>query len=71
MITCNLIQASFQTRVKKILFIGSNAIYPKKTDQPIKESDLLSGYLEPTNEPYAISKIAGIKLCESYNSVFK
>ena len=70
MITCNLIQASFQTRVKKILFIGSNAIYPKKTDQPIKESDLLSGYLEPTNEPYAISKIAGIKLCESYNRQF-
>jgi len=67
MIETNLIHASFANRVKKLLFLGSSCIYPKFADQPITESSLLSGYLEPTNEPYAIAKIAGIKLCESYN----
>ena len=67
MIQSNLINAAFKADVKKLLFLGSSCIYPKITKQPMKESALLSGYLEPTNEPYAIAKIAGIKLCESYN----
>jgi len=67
MIEANLIHASFLNKVKKLLFLGSSCIYPKFAKQPITESSLLSGYLEPTNEPYAIAKIAGIKLCESYN----
>ena len=57
--------------VKKLLFLGSNCIYPKFCNQPIKESDLLSGTLEPTNEPYAVAKIAGIKLCQAYNKQYQ
>tara|TARA_Y200000002_G_scaffold374302_1_gene374818 strand:- start:631 stop:1311 length:681 start_codon:yes stop_codon:yes gene_type:complete len=57
--------------IKKLLFLGSSCIYPKFADQPMKETELLKGYLEPTNEPYAIAKIAGIKLCESYNRQYK
>ena len=67
MIQANVIHAAFLTGVKKLLFLGSSCIYPKFVMQPISESALLTGGLEPTNEPYAISKIAGIKLCESYN----
>ena len=62
----NLISASFDFGVKKLLFLGSSCIYPKLADQPIKEEALLTGPLEPTNEPYAIAKIAGIKLCQAY-----
>ena len=61
----NLIYGSHLNNVKKLIFLGSSCIYPKITKQPMAEEDLLSGYLEPTNEPYAIAKIAGIKLCES------
>jgi len=67
MIESNVINSAFNYGVKKLLFLGSSCIYPKYCNQPIDESDLLTGALEPTNEPYAISKIAGIKLCESYN----
>jgi GDP-L-fucose synthase len=67
MIEANLIHGSYLAGVNKLLFLGSSCIYPKESQQPIKEEYLLSGYLEPTNEPYAIAKIAGIKLCESYN----
>ena len=67
MIESNLINYAFQYGVKKLLFLGSSCIYPKYSEQPIKEESLLSGYLEPSNEPYAIAKIAGIKMCESYN----
>jgi GDP-L-fucose synthase len=63
----NVIHAAWKNGVKKLLFLGSSCIYPKLANQPMDENSLLSGYLEPTNEPYAISKIAGIKLCESYN----
>ena len=66
-IQTNTIQASFQNKVKKLLFLGSACIYPKLCPQPIKEDYLLSDYLEPTNEPYAVAKIAGIKMCQSYN----
>jgi GDP-L-fucose synthase len=66
MIQNNIIHASFINKVKKLLFLGSSCIYPKLAPQPLKEDYLLSGYLEDTNEPYAIAKIAGIKLCESY-----
>lgn len=66
MIECNSISSAFETGVKKLLFLGSTCIYPKMAPQPLKEEYLLSGYLEDTNEPYAIAKIAGIKLCESY-----
>ncbi len=66
MIESNTIHAAFKYHVKKLLFLGSTCIYPKMAPQPLKESYLLSGYLEETNEPYAIAKIAGIKLCESY-----
>jgi GDP-L-fucose synthase len=62
----NLISASFDFGVKKLLFLGSSCIYPKLAVQPIKEEALLTGSLEPTNEPYAIAKIAGIKLCQAY-----
>ena len=62
----NIIHASYETKVKKLLFLGSVCIYPKFTDQPIKEEYLLRSPLEPTNEPYALAKIAGIKMCESY-----
>ncbi len=67
MIQTNVINSAFTTGVKKLLFLGSSCIYPKNANQPIKESELLSGKLEPTNEPYAVAKIAGLKLCESYN----
>jgi GDP-L-fucose synthase len=66
MIQNNIIHASHQNMVKKLLFLGSACIYPREAKQPIKEESLLSDYLEPTNEPYAIAKIAGIKLCENY-----
>lgn len=66
MIECNTIHAAYEHHVKKLLFLGSTCIYPKMAPQPLKEEYLLSGYLEETNEPYAIAKIAGIKLCESY-----
>lgn len=67
----NIIHNSYLTGVKKLLFLGSSCIYPKLCPQPIKEEYLLSGELESTNEPYAIAKIAGIKMCESYNRQFK
>jgi GDP-L-fucose synthase len=67
MIQCNVIQAAFRVGIERLLFLGSSCIYPRKCLQPMKEEHLLSGYLEPTNEPYAVAKIAGIKLCESYN----
>lgn len=67
MIQSNIIHAAFLNGVKKILFLGSSCIYPKHANQPMTEEELLTGKLEPTNEPYAIAKIAGIKLCESYN----
>jgi GDP-L-fucose synthase len=67
MIEANIINAANKTGIQKLLFLGSSCIYPKLAEQPLKESSLLKGALEPTNEPYAISKIAGIKLCESYN----
>ena len=66
-IEANIIHGAFQVGVRKLLFLGSSCIYPKLAEQPIAESSLLQGALEPTNEPYAIAKIAGIKLCESYN----
>lgn len=67
MIEANIIDAAFNNGVKKLLFLGSSCIYPKLATQPMREDALLTGTLEPTNEPYAIAKIAGIKLCESYN----
>lgn len=67
MAEANVIHQAWKAGVKKLLFLGSSCIYPKLAKQPIKEESLLTGVLEPTNEPYAISKIAGIKLCESYN----
>ena len=67
MIQNNVIHNAFLNGVKKLLFLGSSCIYPKNTNQPMKEEQLLTGKLEQTNEPYAIAKIAGIKLCESYN----
>ena len=67
MIESNIIHAAHLHNVNKLLFLGSSCIYPKQSTQPIAESELLQGALEPTNEPYAIAKIAGIKLCESYN----
>jgi len=66
----NIIHASFVNKVKKLMFLGSSCIYPKLAPQPLKESYLLSGYLEPTNEPYAIAKIAGIKMCEAYRAQY-
>jgi GDP-L-fucose synthase len=67
MMQSNVIDAAFKNSVKKLLFLGSSCIYPKSASQPMREDALLTGRLEPTNEPYAIAKIAGIKLCESYN----
>lgn len=66
-IECNIIHSAHLANVQKLLFLGSSCIYPKFAEQPMQESALLTGVLEPTNEPYAIAKIAGIKLCESYN----
>jgi GDP-L-fucose synthase len=67
MIEANLIHGAFNAGVERLLFLGSSCIYPRNAPQPIPEESLLSGTLEPTNEPYAIAKIAGIKMCESYN----
>lgn len=67
MMQANVIDAAFRNGAQKLLFLGSSCIYPKLADQPMREDALLTGTLEPTNEPYAIAKIAGIKLCESYN----
>ena len=70
MIQNNVIHQSYLNNVKKLLFLGSSCIYPKFAQQPLKESYLLTGTLEPTNEPYAIAKIAGIKMCEAYRSQY-
>ena len=67
MVQANVVDAAFRNGVKKLLFLGSSCIYPRMAAQPMREDALLTGVLEPTNEPYAIAKIAGIKLCESYN----
>lgn len=67
MIECNIIHQAFKAGIHKLLFLGSSCIYPKLAEQPMREDALLTGVLESTNEPYAIAKIAGIKLCESYN----
>ena len=66
----NIIHSAFLNKVKKLIFLGSSCVYPRNCNQPIKEKYLLSGPLEKTNEPYAIAKIAGIKLCESYNKQY-
>lgn len=70
MIEANLIHAAHQVEVEKLLFLGSSCIYPKLANQPLQEDALLTGALEPTNEPYAIAKIAGIKLCEAYRDQY-
>jgi GDP-L-fucose synthase len=70
MIESNIIHAAYKNNVTKLLFLGSSCIYPKLAEQPIKEDSLLSGYLEPTNEAYAIAKIAGIKLCQAYHKQY-
>jgi len=67
MIECNLVNCAYRAGIHGLLFLGSSCIYPKLADQPMQENALLTGPLEPTNEPYAIAKIAGIKMCESYN----
>jgi GDP-L-fucose synthase len=66
----NVIHQSYKNGVKKLLFLGSSCIYPKNAEQPIKEEYLLSGYLEPTNDAYAIAKIAGLKMCQAYNKQY-
>lgn len=70
MIQNNVIDASYRMGVKKLMFLGSSCIYPKMAPQPLKEEYLLTGALEPTNEPYAIAKIAGVKLCDAYRSQY-
>ena len=70
MVQANVVDAAFRNGVQKLLFLGSSCIYPRMAAQPMREDALLTGVLEPTNEPYAIAKIAGIKLCESYNRQF-
>jgi len=67
MVQCNVIHSAYLAGVKRLLFLGSSCIYPRLAPQPMKEEHLLSGKLEPTNEPYAVAKIAGIKMCEAYN----
>lgn len=67
MIEANVVNSAYENKVKRLLFLGSTCIYPKAVEQPMREDALLTGVLEPTNEPYALAKIAGIKLCESYN----
>jgi GDP-L-fucose synthase len=67
MIQCNVINAAYRAGVNRLLFLGSSCIYPRECPQPMKEEYLLTGPLEPTNEPYAVAKISGIKMCESYN----
>jgi len=69
-IEANVIHAAYKYGVKKLLFLGSSCIYPRECPQPMKEDYLLSGYLEPTNEPYAVAKIAGIKMCQAYNKQY-
>ncbi len=71
LIQVNVIDAAWRSNVKKLLFLGSSCIYPRECPQPIKEEYLLTGPLEKTNEPYAIAKIAGIKMCEAYNTQYK
>jgi GDP-L-fucose synthase len=70
MIEANIIHAAYLNKVNKLLFLGSSCIYPKLAPQPLKEEYLLSGYLEPTNQPYAIAKIAGIEMCDSYRAQY-
>lgn len=70
MIEANVIHAAYTNKVRKLLFLGSSCIYPKLAPQPLQEKSLLTGLLEPTNEPYAIAKIAGIKLCDAYRSQY-
>jgi len=70
LIEANIIHAAYETKVNKLLFLGSSCIYPKMAPQPIKEAYMLTGLLEQTNEPYAIAKIAGIKLCEAYHAQY-
>ena len=70
MIEANIIHASYLNKVTKLLFLGSSCIYPKMAPQPLKEDYILSGYLEPTNQPYAIAKIAGIEMCDSYRAQY-
>ena len=67
MVECNVVHEAWKQGVQKLLFLGSSCIYPRLANQPIVETELMQGALEPTNEPYALAKIAGIKLCESYN----
>lgn len=71
MIQSNVIDSAYDFKVKKLLFLGSSCIYPKMAEQPLKEESLLTGLLEPTNEPYAIAKIAGIKMCEAYRDQYE
>lgn len=70
-IQTNIINSSYESNIKNLIFLGSSCIYPKVVSQPIKENSLLSGKLEKTNEPYAIAKIAGLKMCEAYNQQYK
>ena len=70
MVQCNVLQAAWLAGVNKLLFLGSSCIYPKLAPQPLKEEYMLTGLLEPTNEPYAIAKIAGIKMCDAYRSQY-
>lgn len=70
MIEANVIDAAFRNQVEKLIFLGSSCIYPRDAPQPMKEGHLLTGKVEPTNEPYAIAKIAGIKMCAAYNNQF-
>lgn len=70
MIETNIIHAAHQSKVSKLLFLGSSCIYPKMAPQPLNEESILSGYLEPTNQPYAIAKIAGIELCDAYRAQY-
>jgi GDP-L-fucose synthase len=70
MIEANIIHSAYLNKVTKLLFLGSSCIYPKMAPQPLKEEYLLSGYLEPTNQPYAIAKIAGIEMCDSYRAQY-
>ena len=71
MMQTNVINAAHVNNIQKFLMIGSTCIYPRVTEQPIKETALLSGYLESTNEPYAVAKIAALKMCESYNRQYR
>jgi GDP-L-fucose synthase len=70
MIHATVVHAAHQYGVKKLLYLGSSCIYPRECTQPMREEELLSGYLEPTNEPYAVAKIAGIKLCQAYRAQY-